>query len=155
MSTLSVGASADQTILSRLTSIQDRIKAMKTVHARQMVELKQENATVQDLADTAFREAANNQYLVKGTSDGTVTLQLNSGKLKVKVSKKVTWNDDALRQISQEIDSDDFDRLFTLHLSVSETVYRQLPSGELKDRLTEARKVELSRPVYVFEPDGK
>lgn len=79
-------------------------------------------------------------FEVTNKKTGTVSVDLD-GDLKAKgeIKNTVKWDSDALRDIAKTMPWEQVQHYFKIVFTMSETIYKALPPGDLKDKVDAAR----------------
>ena len=124
----------------------ERREELRTVIAELKEELSDLNEQIQDTWLQQVRDALR----ADGKDFGTTTIIADNKKLKAKIAKKVTWDQDMLRDRLNNMSPENAQHYGKIVFSVEERKYTAAPP-EIKQQLEDCRTVELG--AFSIEED--
>lgn len=110
-------------------------------------ELRGEIKSINDQLEAAHLAAAKEKLAEAGRDFGTTYVQDGNTRLKVVVNKKVTWDQDRLRDILGRMAPDDARHYGKVTFAVEETKYKAAPPA-IKAQLEECRTTEVGSVTF-------
>ena len=124
----------------------ERREELRTV----ISELKEELADVNEQIQDTWLQQVRDALRADGKDFGTTTIVSNNKKFKATVRKKVTWDQDLLRQQLNSMSPENAQHYGKIVFSVEERKYTAAPP-EIKQQLEDCRTVELG--AFSIEED--
>lgn len=106
----------------------------------QMQALKTQLSVIDNAILSRYETQVKAVFTREDKQHGSVRLMAEDGiELKAEISKKVTWDNDALRNVAGRMNWDEASRIFKITFEVPEKIYKTLPD-ELRQEVDKARK---------------
>ena len=139
-------------MISDIEKIDDQIFEINQTIADKVASLNKKKEDIKKSLDEEVSKIAIVELKDKDYGCGTANIETDRYKVKVTVSKKIKWDQSALRNVANQIsvagqDPEDF---IKYKLSVSETDYKKFPD-EIQKAFEPARTVEPSVPTVKIE----
>jgi hypothetical protein len=112
--------------------------------------LKAELKDIEEQISDTFLDRAKASLMMQGKDFGTTHILAGNRKVKVVLRKKVTWDQDKLRNTLDTMPVDDARHYGKLTFSVEERKYNEAPP-RVKELLEECRTVELGGATFSVE----
>ena len=141
-----------ETLITEVEQINAELHVLNKSIADKVYELSQKKKEVQGKLDKEIYDLAKLQLAEKEYGCGTANIDTPSFKIKTVVSKKVKWDEEALRGIAKSIQNAgrDPEEFIKYKLSVSETDYKKF-DPVIQEAFLPARSVEPSAPAITWE----
>ena len=124
----------------------ERREELRTV----ISELKEELADVNEQIQDTWLQQVSDALRADGKDFGSTTIVADNKKFKAKIAKKVTWDQDMLRDRLNNMSPENAQHYGKIVFSVEERKYTAAPP-EIKQQLEDCRTVELGS--FSFEED--
>ena len=124
----------------------ERREELRTV----ISELKEELADVNEQIQDTWLQQVRDALRADGKDFGTTTIIADNKKFKAKIAKKVTWDQDMLRDRLNNMSPENARHYGKIVFSVEERKYTAAPP-EIKQQLEDCRTVDLG--AFSFEED--
>ncbi len=141
-----------ETMIAEVDKLDDQIFELNQTIADKVNAIQTKKAQLKSMLDVEIAKAATEELKGKDYGCGTATIETARHKIKVVVSKKITWDEGQLHGIRDLIIAAGENPLSFIKekLSVSETTYKYFPE-DIQKIFEPAREVTPSAPKITIE----
>lgn len=130
-----------------LTKLRDMVESLSTAVADCEAELKQIESEIL----RRYRGTLEKVLSERHQEYGDATLEVDDVKLKLGISKTVTWDSNKLKEIAAELDPELQATLFSVKVSISERKWDEVHATPVGKALSKARTVKYGEPKVSFK----